>query len=437
MGDNRSKRFAPEREPFRDDDSLELQQSQVDGPFQFLNPTQANFKHNDTTTSTQHKSDGLNGVQASNASPSKGDEGATPGGQAPAMQFHWTSRNNRKGRHLITVDREQGDKQTLPPSSTQLRHILHVTWLMIAYYPVWDVSWCVAWIFSLGSVLWVLNAMFVFLPDIAPSSTFKDEVLTAGGVTAFIGATIFEVGSVLLMLEAINENQEGCFGWAVEQAYEEHKEHSRRWVIRPDKAGCSHHHRNRKNLVGSSKSTQAKPSSTTSSSSDPEKQADNSGKSWSWYPSMHDLKTHYGHDLGFIACSSQMAGATIFWISGFTALPGINNILSSGALDGIYWVPQVLGGTGFIISGFLFMIETQKNWWQPALGVLGWHIGFWNFIGGIGFTLSPAFGFDTSSWSQYQAGCSTFWGSWAFLIGSLIQLYESLDKNPVETKKSS
>ena len=54
------------------------------------------------------------------------------------------------------------------------------------------------------------------------------------------------------------------------------------------------------------------------------------------------------------------ADSTIFWvspspsihkreillnadqISGFTALPGINNKMSQGLLDGIYWVPQIV-----------------------------------------------------------------------------------------------
>jgi hypothetical protein len=45
---------------------------------------------------------------------------------------------------------------------------------------------------------------------------------------------------------------------------------------------------------------------------------------------------HYLHELGFLACSAQMFGATIFWISGFTALPGILNHLSPGLEDGIY-----------------------------------------------------------------------------------------------------
>ena len=81
------------------------------------------------------------------------------------------------------------------------------------------------------------------------------------------------------------------------------------------------------------------------------------------------------------------------------------------------------------------MLETQSVWYLPAPGVLGWHIGFWNLIGAYGFTLcgalGPAYG---NTGAEYEASLATFWGSWAFLIGSLIQWYESLDKHPVEVE---
>jgi hypothetical protein len=77
-----------------------------------------------------------------------------------------------------------------------------------------------------------------------------------------------------------------------------------------------------------------------------------------------------------------MIGATIFWIAGFTALPPIlNRLTSTAAQNGAYWLPQVIGGTGFTVSGTLFMLETQKNWYTPAPKVLGWHIAVWNLIG--------------------------------------------------------
>lgn len=131
------------------------------------------------------------------------------------------------------------------------------------------------------------------------------------------------------------------------------------------------------------------------------KQAD----SWVWFPSVHELTSHYLREIGFLACFAQFCGATIFWISGLTALPGINNQMSQALLDGIYWTPQIAGGTGFIISGYryirpddterlltvlriLFMLETQKKWYLPAPRILGWHIGLWNLIGALGFTVT-------------------------------------------------
>jgi hypothetical protein len=105
-------------------------------------------------------------------------------------------------------------------------------------------------------------------------------------------------------------------------------------------------------------------------------------RTWTWWPSWYELKTHYIKEVGFLACSTQMFGATIFWISGFTALPPIYNRLTTlAAQNGAYWAPQVIGGSGFIVSGILFMLETQQKWYLPAYHVLGWHIGAWNLIG--------------------------------------------------------
>jgi hypothetical protein len=140
-------------------------------------------------------------------------------------------------------------------------------------------------------------------------------------------------------------------------------------------------------------------------------------RSWTWFPTWHELTTHYFREIGFLACLSQLFGASIFWISGFTALPGINNNLSPVALDGAFWSPQVIGGSGFIVSSILFMLETQQKWYLPAPKVLGWHIGLWNLIGAIGFTLCGVLGFSTTDAAVYESSLATFWGSWAFLIG--------------------
>lgn len=384
---SRSTQFRADRVPLRHNKSLRLIDSKVGGPVAFLNPTQAHFRPEANISPAR---DHRRSIEASD----RGEPTSSPTtefSQPPIanIEYKWTSRDNRKGRHTVlvkspSVEHPESNVST-PRSTTHWRSIVHTIWLMITSYPVWDVSWCVAFIFTIGSVLWVINSFFVFLPLIQPSSSFHNEVLVGGGVTAFIGATIFEIGSILLMLEAVNENREGCFGWAVEKAYEEHiglTEAGQRTgskVVPKDQA-CTHHHRNKKNLVGNSQNTTPSPALLVGS----DKEKPNETKSWTWCPSWVELKNHYFHELGFIASLSQLLGATVFWISGFTALPGIINVLSPGLLDGIYWTPQVVGGSGFIISGTLFMVETQKHWWLPAPTVLGWHIGFWNLIGGIG-----------------------------------------------------
>jgi len=301
---------------------------------------------------------------------------------------------------------------------------------MFSTYPYWDVSYLVAVVFTLGSLVWCINAFFVWLPLVDPSTEFKDEITSGGGITAFIGATIFFFGSLLLMIEAVNENRADCFGWALEEVLEE------RGMFRLKPDGCIHHHQNKHNFVGKGKASEGKPSLDTTM--EPKDQpTSKSARTWTWWPTWHELTSHYFKEVGFLACLAQMIGATIFWISGFTALPPLyDRLTTTSAQNGAYWAPQVIGGTGFIVSGTLFMLETQQKWYLPAPKVLGWHIGVWNLIGGIGFTLCGALGFAaTNSGAVYEGSLATFWGSWCFLIGSVIQWFESLDKHPVDIEE--
>ncbi|KAF1974774.1 hypothetical protein BU23DRAFT_90715 [Bimuria novae-zelandiae CBS 107.79] len=351
----------------------------------------------------------------------------------PAVTYKWTSRNNRKGRHAVSIDLSRWtsrDKELTRRPTTSWQTTLRGIWRMFTKFPVWDVSYDVATIFTLGSVVWVFNAFFVWLPLAAPRTEFTNEELYGGGITAFIGATIFEIGSILLMAEAVNENRTACFGWALERALSSDSEKASvdGLHLRPTESHCTHHHKNRRNLVGRAVTMGSMPR--------PGSKLQPQERSWIWFPSVQELRNHYIRELGFLASLTQLVAASIFWIAGFTALPGIYDHMSRTVTIVLYWTPQVVGGTGFILSGALFMLETQERWYKPAFQTLGWWIGAWNFIGGVGFTLCPAFGYDESSWAQYQACLSTFWASWAFLIGSVLQWYESLEKHPLEVKST-
>ena len=55
-------------------------------------------------------------------------------------------------------------------------------------------------------------------------------------------------------------------------------------------------------------------------------------------------------------------GATIFYVCGVCALPGIYSNMTQGLAYGIYCSTYLVGGVLFIFSSALYMLETQSNW---------------------------------------------------------------------------
>ncbi|KAH9477513.1 hypothetical protein JR316_0009732 [Psilocybe cubensis] len=271
----------------------------------------------------------------------------------------------------------------------------------------WNVSWWVAISFTLGSIVWVINGFAAFLPFTDSSFT---KAPNSQGWTAFLGATIFEIGSIFGIWEAWNRDDATHFGWNAKRALFTHK---------LEKGGGKE---------GLSESESGSRSPVSMPVSDAEEEDESAPEHrWIWF----STNGKFFRELGFLGAFSQLVAASIFWISGFTAIPNIQEKLmdNQGLNDGIYWTPQVIGGTGFMISGTFIMLEAQKIWWKPNITSLGWHVGFWNFIGAVGFTLSGAFGYaaTASSGAEFESALSTFWGGWAFLIGSIVQWYECVN----------
>ncbi|KAK5092042.1 hypothetical protein LTR70_007909 [Exophiala xenobiotica] len=246
------------------------------------------------------------------------------------------------------------------------------------------------------------GSFFYWLPVAYPSTEFPKETTIGGGVLFFVGATLFQVGAIFLIFEAVNENQKGCFGWAVRELFCE-----------GDPSSCAHHHQ--RNDKGKGQLLQRR---------------------WQWWPSWHEIRTHYIHEVGFIANVSLAVGATIFYITGILVLPGIYSHLSQGVLWGVYWLSYLVGSILFVFSGVLLLLETQEKWYKPAPHVIGWHAGVWNLIGAVGWILSASFGYCSAHWCEYQSELTLLWASVAYTIGSAILWYEALDKYPVYTKKT-
>lgn len=148
------------------------------------------------------------------------------------------------------------------------------------------------------------------------------------------------------MLEAVNENRTDCFGWALEQVVDDGLK------VAKGHPECTHHHRYRRSLFGRGPrpvngGTKRAGAKGDLEASDEGTEVEGEGsdprnkRPWSWWPSWYELRTHYFRELGFLACFSQMIGATIFWISGIVGVPSILGGLSTPVENGIYWVPQV------------------------------------------------------------------------------------------------
>lgn len=176
--------------------------------------------------------------------------------------------------------------------------------------------------------MWVINGFFEWYPLQNPDSEFPDETYWAGPITAVIGATIFEFGSVLLMLEAVNENRVDCFGLALEDALE-----SGQFALHLLHDGCKHSHREKNSWLTGLGHRYTQEGDLADEAHEV--------RTFSWWPTWYELRTHYFKEIGFLACFSQMIGATVFWVSGFTGLPPILNSLSVPAQNGIFWLPQV------------------------------------------------------------------------------------------------
>lgn len=90
----RNSSFLPNHEPFAHNDQMHLTHGRVSGPLSFLNPTRAGF-----TYSPISRADGraVRGWEDGDTR-REGEEGSSIVGRSVGkFEFHWRSRDNRKG----------------------------------------------------------------------------------------------------------------------------------------------------------------------------------------------------------------------------------------------------------------------------------------------------------------------------------------------------
>ncbi|KAJ6441245.1 endo-polygalacturonase PG1 [Purpureocillium lavendulum] len=418
--------------------TLALRKGSVAGPFGFLNPTTALYDI--------QSNDRPGGARADLTD-------LTDAERQERAKVRWNARDYRKGRHILILPRAAPLTSRLQASRNPHSVLLGIS-RMFTLYPYWDVSWWIGISFTIGCLLFVIAGFFYWLPIAYPETEFPHESDVAGGVLVFIGATLFQIGAVLLFLESYNDRAETQFGGAMEDLFV-----NRLGIVRRGRHR-RHKHFDMPTAAAAAAAAQQGASPDTSLASggggggdgdlDAQKPEENGvemqstsshgspatdhhhhqfeERKWQWWPSWHDVTTHYMYEIGFLASFTMSVGATVFYISGILALPGIFNHLSKAALQGAYFFPYLLGGLLFAVSSVLYILETQPNWYTPQPFKIGWHVGVWNMIGGVGWTLAASWGYCSASWCEYQSELALIWASAAFSVGSALQWYESLDK---------
>jgi hypothetical protein len=180
MDGPRSSAFHPSRQPLKRLRGFRPSASGTTGPFNALNPTQHRIIHTgpaggaadedgssdvrdekadrDTDDASAEQRDGKDAAEARPPNPPKHSD-TMP---ADFVAFKWTSRNNRKGRHQLeftpAADPANARYEVPEPTNTP-RQIARGIARMFTVYPVWDISWLVAYVFTWGSIIWVVNAL--------------------------------------------------------------------------------------------------------------------------------------------------------------------------------------------------------------------------------------------------------------------------------------
>lgn len=274
------------------------------------------------------------------------------------IELHWNARNHRKRRsHPL-----RSAALTFAPRAHHYR-------LWGAHWA--SLSWWVAAVFTVGSLVWLVNGLSILLP--LPGLPLVDAQLPIW--SALIGGGVFVIGAYLSWLEVLNAprylllfSEDGVpHSRAVHDS-----DHRFRWIgVRPPSWGLG------LNLV-------------------------------------------------------QMLGASIFFVP--CVLGTLLSRLTAEETFRWYWVPQMVGAFCFFVAAWMAMREVQNSALKPAWGALGWWSGLFNLLGAIGFFLCAWFGFRSDFASPSMSDLSTFLGSVCFLVASLLMLVEVVNPEGPETR---
>ncbi|KAH8777701.1 hypothetical protein F5883DRAFT_409074 [Diaporthe sp. PMI_573] len=278
------------------------------------------------------------------------------------------------GVYNIEWDKEHEQNQN---DSLGSREQLRV---MVTVYPYRDANWIIAILFVVGSISFCINGFFGLLPLVAPSTAFPTEATLAAPITNAIGAMFFVTAGILTM-PAIWNTANGNIEPASISKFEADEEQAK--TYHP---------------------------------------ALLSSPSWVWLPSWSVLKDAL-KTTPFQSGAMQLVAGSVLTTSVVFGFPGVlapDDILG---LSTFVFTPLLIGGGIFTISNIMLLLFAQERWYKPRFGTAAWQASLWNVIASILFAIT---GVLLLGGYVLAGSVASFTGSWAFLIGSVIQWYDMM-----------
>jgi len=324
------------------------------------------------------------------------------------------------------------------PAKQQTTRPIQRTKQMFTHFPWRDMSWMVGVTFAVGSAFFIVNGFFLLLPLTNPSTNFDSELYWTGA-TSLIGGVIFILGGFAGILEALNLNRggqvtviEGIVADGdisdMEMKSDEEAQRQINKIVAPFRDSTMDFplRQTQTHTLPSNNSPSSSAANNNSNTTTATLPALYGSSSFLFWPNTPQLRTIYFRDLCFIAAVIQSIGTFIFMLAIITAFPGVIDLTNVTLFYTANLLPATLGGVLFITASVLQMITTQPNWYTPRPLSVEWHVGFWNVIGSIGFTLAGALFYLGTTAGSIQASGASLWGSCAFMVGGLLQWYVAM-----------
>ncbi|RDA89710.1 hypothetical protein CP533_2520 [Ophiocordyceps camponoti-saundersi (nom. inval.)] len=255
---------------------------------------------------------------------------------------------------------------------------------MLTVYPFRDAAWITAVAFMMGSISFIVAALFTLLPLLSASLAFEGNQTVAFPAALTIGSAFFFIGGNLATLGAFN------VGRGPEPAGEELKKRSR---YNPA-------------LLGS--------------------------KEWVWFPPWSEFKENYLSNTAFRGGVIATLGGYVLTSSTVIGFPGILDDKAPDFPDQIkqfVMTPLLIGASMLGLGALILTLVIQERWYKPAIFQVAWHSTFWNVTGAGWLAASAALTIIGPGFELLSAVASVV-SAMAFIIAASLQWYMLMEFYP-------